>query len=211
MSLQGKRVLVLGGSLFMGPPTISMLLEAGAEVTVMNRGVSPPAASLDLSGVTTVKCDRQSDAFPEFLRSSGSWDAIVDYIAYKVEDVQPLIAELGAAKIGHYVYISSDSTYMGSDPAKFVREEGRLLEQSTVRPTDAAFAKLRHDSDNYVSTVPLPEAPLPPPPRTPPARANLISRDVSERLLVLIGLEQTLYRGISRRAAWSTRKYTSTP
>jgi nucleoside-diphosphate-sugar epimerase len=126
------------------------LLAAGAEVTVMNRGVSTPATDFG-DRVTTVKCDRKSDEFPAFLRASGSWDAIVDYIAYTVEDVEPLIAELGAEMIGHYVYISSDSTYMGSDPAKFVREDGRLLEQSTVRPADEAFAKLRHDSDNYGS------------------------------------------------------------
>ena len=89
MSLQGKKVLVLGGSLFMGPPTISMLLEAGADVTVMNRGVSTPAADFNLSRTTFVKCDRKSDAFPEFLRSSGKWDAIVDYIGATPAYIRP--------------------------------------------------------------------------------------------------------------------------
>jgi len=102
--LHGKRVLVLGGSLFMGPPTIERLLDAGCAVTVMNRGVSTPATDFG-SRVTTVKCDRKSDDFASFLRHSGSWDAIVDYIAYTVADVEPLLSELGARQIGHYVYL----------------------------------------------------------------------------------------------------------
>ena len=152
MDLQGKRVLVLGGSLFMGPPTIQALLEAGANVTVMNRGVSDPAGAQGFGdAVTQVRVDRKSDEFPAFLRGSGSWDAIVDYIAYTVPEVEPLLVELGPEKMGHYIYISSDSTYMGSDPAKFVREDGRLLEASTVRHTDPALHQVRHDSDTYGS------------------------------------------------------------
>ncbi len=40
---------------------------------------------------------------------------------------------------------------MASDPAKFVREDDRLLEKSTVRPVDQSYAKLRHESDLYGS------------------------------------------------------------
>ena len=141
-ALQGKRVLVLGGSLFMGPPTIEHLLSAGCAVTVMNRGVSTPVTDFG-SRVTIVRCDRKSAEFATFLRHSGRWDAIVDYIAYllltslfislvcfpldrgtndllvahryTVAEVEPLLSELGPEKIGHYVYISSHSPSRSAD------------------------------------------------------------------------------------------------
>jgi nucleoside-diphosphate-sugar epimerase len=99
VELKGARVLVLGGSRFMGPPTIRHLLAAGAEVTMMNRGVSDDGSMFG-GAVTHVKCDRQTPAFAEFLRGSGAWDVIVDYIAYTVEEVEPLLAELGPARMG---------------------------------------------------------------------------------------------------------------
>jgi nucleoside-diphosphate-sugar epimerase len=82
VDLRGKRVLVLGGSLFMGPPTIEHLLDAGCAVTVMNRGVSTPATDFG-SRVTTVKCDRKSDDFAKFLS-----DAVVHFPAVHSPEVQ---------------------------------------------------------------------------------------------------------------------------
>ena len=38
MSLKGQRVLVIGGTQFMGRATVQALLQESAEVTILNRG-----------------------------------------------------------------------------------------------------------------------------------------------------------------------------
>ena len=45
--LAGARVLVVGGSQFMGPPCVRQLLAAGAAVTVLNRGSTRPGWTLE--------------------------------------------------------------------------------------------------------------------------------------------------------------------
>jgi nucleoside-diphosphate-sugar epimerase len=128
------RVLVVGGTQFMGRATVALLLDSGFTVTILNRGrTANPFAE-----VRHVCCDRfDASAVRFFLRSEERVDCVVDFIAFEPHaSVQLLIAHAR-----RYVVISSDSVYEACDPALFVRSAtGRLLEQSAAR-RHAARAK----------------------------------------------------------------------
>jgi 2'-hydroxyisoflavone reductase len=98
------RILIVGGTSFVGRATAIAAASLGHDVTVINRGVTPS----DLpDSVTRLIGDRQRD-----LSSLAGlhFDATVDAIAYRPSDVDKLFAALGA-RGGHYLQISSVSAY----------------------------------------------------------------------------------------------------
>lgn len=135
------RVLVIGGTQFIGRATVAALLERGHAVTVLNRGrTASPFGSI--ANLEHVRCDRWRDK-EEFAAvvSSGQWSAIVDFLAFEPEDVLPMISGSCAT----YIFISTDSVYMACSPAHYQRAgSGGLLETS-----DAVHDPERASTDEY--------------------------------------------------------------
>ncbi|MEV6267553.1 NAD-dependent epimerase/dehydratase family protein [Kribbella sp. NPDC051936] len=73
------RLLILGGSWFLGRTLIVDALARGWEVTAFSRGKNglPPA------GATHVLGDRRNEADLQRLAESGPWDALIDTSAYE--------------------------------------------------------------------------------------------------------------------------------
>jgi uncharacterized protein YbjT (DUF2867 family) len=69
------RLLVLGGSWFVGSALITATAEAGHKLTVFNRG---RAAATYPTGVEHVHGDWESEADVACLASRGPWDAVID-------------------------------------------------------------------------------------------------------------------------------------
>jgi len=101
------RLLVLGGTRFLGRGVVDAALAAGDEVTTFTRGSSgePPA------GVEALHGDRNRPDGPDVLRGR-EWDAVVDTSGY-VPVVVGRGAELLAGGVGHYVFVSSVNAYPG--------------------------------------------------------------------------------------------------
>ena len=98
------RVLVVGGTSFVGRAIAWAVLGAGHELTVINRGVTPS----DLpASVTRLVGDRQRDL--DQLRGR-HFDVTIDATAYRPRDVAVLHEALGE-RGGHHVQISSISAY----------------------------------------------------------------------------------------------------
>ena len=97
------RVLVLGGTVFLGRRVALAALESGHEVTVFHRGLNPrvPAGCEELLG------DRDRGFHT---LGSRTWDLCVDTSAYLPEQVTRVALELGA-RLGHYTFVSSVSAY----------------------------------------------------------------------------------------------------
>lgn len=95
------RLLVLGGTVFLGRHVIGAALAAGFEVTAFSRGRSgaPPP-----SDVEWVRGDRDGG-----LAALGgrAWDAIVDTSGY----VPRVVAQSFALEHGHYTFVSSGNVY----------------------------------------------------------------------------------------------------
>jgi 2'-hydroxyisoflavone reductase len=99
------RVLVLGGTLFLGRHVLEDALERGDEVTVFNRGVTSPGLYPD---VEHLRGDR--DAGELGALEAREWDAVVDTSARVprwVREAARVLAPTGA----HYTFVSSISVY----------------------------------------------------------------------------------------------------
>jgi len=121
------RILIVGGTSFVGRGVAWAALNAGHDVTVMNRGQTPS----DLpESVTRLIGDRQGDMSA---LEGLSFDVTVDAIAYRPIDVDALSFAIGN-RGGHHIQISSVSAY--EDPPK----EGATEETATLWD-DASLAR----------------------------------------------------------------------
>lgn len=98
------RLLVIGGTMFLGRHVVDAALAAGHDVTLANRGKT----NADLfPSVTRLTVDRDNDLSA---LATGEWDAVIDTCGYVPGHVRPL-AELLADRVGHYTFVSSVSVY----------------------------------------------------------------------------------------------------
>lgn len=99
------RVLILGGTVFLGRHVVETLLARGHEVTLFHRGQRGREL---FPGVDRVLGDRATDL--DRLPAGATWDAVVDTSAYV-----PAVAATSAAalrdRVGKYVFVSSVSVY----------------------------------------------------------------------------------------------------
>ena len=104
------RVLVMGGTRFIGVSLTKLLVEQGHEVVLFNRGNHPAP----VAGVSTIVGDRTS---PDSLKSQlagETFDAIFDNNGRELADTQPLV-ELFGDRLQHFVYVSSAGVYLKAD------------------------------------------------------------------------------------------------
>jgi 2'-hydroxyisoflavone reductase len=99
------RILVLGGTLFVGRHLVEAALGRGHEVTLFNRGRTRPGLFPD---VETLHGDRDAGDL-EALRGR-RWDAVVDTSARVPRWVRDA-AGLLAGSVEHYTFVSSCSVY----------------------------------------------------------------------------------------------------
>ena len=103
------KVLVIGGTRYFGKIVVRILLGRGDEVTLFTRGRSQPAFWKQVRHIGGDRTD-QAD-FGAKLRG-GEFDAVIDNVAYKREDVESAIRAL-RGRIGKYVFTSTVSVYGG--------------------------------------------------------------------------------------------------
>jgi len=122
------RVLVIGGTQFIGPPTVRLLVEAGHDVTIFHRGRTETDLPLP---VRHVHGDREHLAqYGEQFRSLLP-DIIVDMCAYTERDAQATAATfLGTAQ--RLIALSSQDVY---------RAYGRLHRSEPGEPELVPFAE----------------------------------------------------------------------
>ncbi|USR89559.1 NAD-dependent epimerase/dehydratase family protein [Phormidium yuhuli AB48] len=104
------RILVIGGTRFIGVYLTRELVEAGHEVVLFNRGNHPAP----VEGVAQITGDRTDEAQLQAGLAGESFDAIFDNTGRKLGDTQPL-ADLFKGKLKHFVYVSSAGVYQPSD------------------------------------------------------------------------------------------------
>jgi nucleoside-diphosphate-sugar epimerase len=109
--LEGARVLVLGGSVFVGKHMVDALVAAGAAVTVLNRGRTPAVLP---PGVDHLAADRTDAAQMRAALGGRDWDAVFDVSGFVMaaggSDIDSLL-DLLDGHVGAYVYTSSIMAY----------------------------------------------------------------------------------------------------
>ncbi|GAA4202960.1 NAD-dependent epimerase/dehydratase family protein [Microbispora amethystogenes] len=100
------KILVIGGSVFLGRAIVEEALRRGHEVTTFNRGRS----GTDLPGVEAVRGDREVTGDLRRLADGRQWDAVVDVCGFVPRVVLESVRAL-SGHAPHYTFISSISAY----------------------------------------------------------------------------------------------------
>ena len=127
------RVLVIGGTRFVGPRLVRSLLDRGHAVTAFHRGRTGqlPHAAERLLG------DRTDPAALAAALAGRSFDACVDTIAMRGADTIAAI-ELLDGRVGHYVHFSTGQVYLVRDACPSpAREEDYAGPLAPARPVTA--------------------------------------------------------------------------
>lgn len=130
------KLLVLGGTKFLGRAAVEAALARGHEVTLFNRGETNPELFPEAE---KLRGDRQHD----FSALEGrTWDAVIDPSGY-VPHIVRASAEALADSVGHYLFISSVSVYADFSAPR--NEDSPLEELAEDKPDD----RLLEDYSNY--------------------------------------------------------------
>ncbi len=131
------RVLIMGGTRFIGVYLTQVLLKQGHQVTLFNRGNNPAP-----EGVRVIRGDRTN---PEDLKTQlgkENFDAIYDNNGRELSDTQPLV-DLFQGRVEKFIYMSSAGVYLKTD-------------QPPHREGDAVDPKSRHkgkhDTETYLAS-----------------------------------------------------------
>ncbi|MGH9869203.1 MAG: NAD-dependent epimerase/dehydratase family protein [Candidatus Polarisedimenticolia bacterium] len=105
---ESLEILFLGGTNFVGPPTVQTALDRGHRVTLFNRGLTNPYLFPELR---KIRGDRDPGKTPGLagLRE-GRWDVVIDTWQDSPVAVHET-ARLLNGRVGHYIYISSIAVY----------------------------------------------------------------------------------------------------
>lgn len=104
------RILVMGGTRFIGVYLTQILVEQGHDVVLFNRGNKPAP----VEGVQQIHGDRKDAAQLKQQLSGESFDAIFDNNGRELSDTQPLV-EIFNGQVQHFVYVSSAGVYLKTD------------------------------------------------------------------------------------------------
>jgi 2'-hydroxyisoflavone reductase len=135
------RLLVLGGTAFVGRAIVEDALRSGAEVTLFGRGKT--GAGL-FPGLPRLAGDRDTGDYAAL--ADRSWDAVVDVSGYVPRHVGQAMDALGG-RVGRYLFISSHAVYRREEvepgstedaPRRPPRRDTEVLDDETYGPLKVA-------------------------------------------------------------------------
>lgn len=141
------KILILGGTGFIGPHMVRHALSRGHTVTLFNRGRTNPHLFPELEKLVG---DRDGDLAA---LEGRSWDAVIDnsgYVPRHVRDSAQLLADSG-----RYLFVSSISAYRDLAPAGITEdyEVGRLDDPTVEEVTGATYGPLKALCEEAVREV----------------------------------------------------------
>ena len=136
------RILVMGGTRFIGVYLTKILAENGHDVVLFNRGNQTPP----VEGIRQIHGDRKdANQLKEKLQGE-KFDAIFDNNGRELSDTQPLV-EIFAGQVQHFVYVSSAGVYLKS-------EQMPHIEGDAVDPNSRHKGK--HQTEAYLAQSGIP-------------------------------------------------------
>ncbi|WP_082607240.1 MULTISPECIES: NAD-dependent epimerase/dehydratase family protein [unclassified Lysobacter] len=108
------KILVMGGTGFLGPHFVEAARKAGHTLTLFNRGKTNPErfSGEDFRDIEQLHGDRKTDM--KALEGERRWDAVLDTSAYLPADVTRSTQLLGS-RVGQYLLVSTISVYAKTD------------------------------------------------------------------------------------------------
>ena len=136
------RILMMGGTRFIGVYLTKVLVAQGHEVVLFNRGNHPAP----VEGINQIMGDRKDAAQLKEKLSGESFDAIFDNNGRELSDTQPLV-EMFKGKIEHFVYVSSAGVYLKSTQMPHI--EGDAVDPNSRH-------KGKHQTEAYLNDSGIP-------------------------------------------------------
>jgi 2'-hydroxyisoflavone reductase len=131
------RLLVLGGTEFLGRAFVDEALSRGWPVTVFNRGNHERPA-----GVTARSGDRTAEGGLAALGQRDEWDVVVDTWSWAPSAVRDAAGAL-AGRVDRYVYVSSRSVYAHPRPPGSPEAEGAPLVEASPDDGDVEYPRAK--------------------------------------------------------------------
>jgi len=145
------RVLILGGTQFVGRQIVETLLSAGHMVSILTRGLSPDELP---SQVERLRGDRDKGALGLEALAGHYWDVCVDVSGYTPRQVRPS-AERLQKSVKRYVFVSAVSVY-GEPSQRPVRETHPRLPPASEDVTEVnaeTYGALKVTCENIVQEI----------------------------------------------------------
>jgi nucleoside-diphosphate-sugar epimerase len=136
----GVKILVMGGTRFVGKPLVAQLLSEGHELTLFTRGKNPVPAGVEHL------CGDRSTAEGLTALQGRSFDVIVDSSGRTLDDSRAVIERTGAPS-HRFLYVSSAGVYADS-------ELWPLNEDSSTDPQSRHSGKL--DTEAWLTAEKIP-------------------------------------------------------
>ena len=136
------RILIMGGTRFIGVYLTKVLVDRGHEVVLFNRGNNPAP----VEGVAQIQGDRKDANQLKEKLSGESFDAIFDNNGRELSDTQPLV-EIFNDRIEHFVYVSSAGVYLKS--SQMPHREGDAVDPNSRH-------KGKHHTEAYLAESGIP-------------------------------------------------------
>ncbi len=137
------RILIMGGTRFIGVYLTQMLIEQGHEVVLFNRGNRPAP----VPKIRTIIGDRTDAGQLKEKLSTETFDIIFDNNGRKLTDTQPLADIFQNQQVQQFIYMSSAGVYLKSDQMPHV-------EGDAIDPKSRHLGK--HETETYLMQEGLP-------------------------------------------------------
>ena len=140
------KVLILGGTRFVGKRLVHLLADQGHDVTVGARGRT--IASFP-NNVQRLKLDRSSkDSMSTALQKS-QWDIVYDQICFSADDASSAV-EILAGKTGRYILCSSAAVYTNPLDAREDAFDPSIYPVQSVERSSSSYAEGKRQAEAVI-------------------------------------------------------------
>ncbi|MDJ0535491.1 MAG: NAD-dependent epimerase/dehydratase family protein [Xenococcaceae cyanobacterium MO_207.B15] len=136
------RILIMGGTRFIGVYLTKVLVEQGHEVVLFNRGNKPAP----VTGVRQIHGDRKEAEQLKDKLAAESFDVIFDNNGRELSDTKPLV-EIFKDRVKHFIYVSSAGVYLKSHQMPHI--EGDAVDPNSRH-------KGKHQTEAYLAESGIP-------------------------------------------------------
>lgn len=102
-----KKVLVMGGSYFIGKKIVEKLIDSNYEVTVLNRG----SKKIENQKIKQIVCDRNNEKEMYATLNNLKFDIVIDVCGLNKKQIEILCKSIDINALKQFVFISSSAVY----------------------------------------------------------------------------------------------------